>query len=78
MPIILSNDFHNTKTTVRAEVGDFISHARLKAIKARLCGAKGCTCSGSLGTRGKQADPSIWIDMDQDQEGGIVTREDRR
>ena len=76
--IKLSNDFHNTSTTVRANVGDFISHARIKAIKSRLCGAKGCACSGAIGTRGSQADPSVWIDLEADQEGGILTREDRR
>jgi len=53
----ISNNFHGTKTTVRAEMVQ--GHLRLTESQARrtksiLCGCKGCTCSGASGARGPQ------------------------
>ncbi len=47
----LRNDFHGTSVRVR---GGEMSRATVNRVKRTLCGIKGCTCSGQLGTRGEQ------------------------
>lgn len=54
--MILTNNFHDSKRTVRAQDGDVISRRRATAIKRDLCGVKGCTCSDGIGRRGPQPD----------------------
>ena len=56
--MILTNDFHQTTTTVRAKKGDYLSPAQVKRIKRRLCPWHDCTCSGALGLRGPQPEKS--------------------
>lgn len=51
MLVTILNDFHGTST--RTCVGSKNS-GQLRAIKRRLCGVKGCTCSNELGARGPQ------------------------
>jgi hypothetical protein len=53
----LKNDFHGTKTTIRAEVLSHIHHTAEVAPTARqlararkaLCGIQGCDCGGIRG-----------------------------
>ena len=52
--IILTNDFHRTEA--RVDDTKPITKDRIRKIRKRLCGVKGCTCSGTLGERGKQAE----------------------
>jgi len=60
MKITLSNEFHNTETTVNPKAiteGRFkgfykISASVAKRAKAKLCGINGCTCCGNFGERG--------------------------
>jgi hypothetical protein len=47
----ISNDFHNT--TTRTRLGRK-SEKQMKALKRRLCGVAGCTCSDAIGSRGPQ------------------------
>jgi len=64
--ITLTNDFHNTSVTLIAEhvgsVEDWdgeqaplyrLAPSQIKRAKRALC-AKGCLCSGEMGTRGHQ------------------------
>lgn len=60
----ISNDFHNT--TTRTRLGRK-SEKQMKALKRRLCGIAGCTCSDDIGSRGKQNQPDgslLLIDWD--------------
>lgn len=52
----LSNDFHNSETSIRVLIGDRLTRDRVRRIKRRLCGVSGCTCGDELGTRGRQPD----------------------
>ena len=63
MRVTLTNDFHNSKTTINLKPDQHLSARRVKAIKNRLCGVLACTCSGQIGTRGKQADPLTSFDF---------------
>ena len=63
MRVTLTNDFHSSKTTINLEPGQHLSARRVKKIKSRLCGVLACTCSGQIGTRGKQADPTTSFDF---------------
>ena len=57
----LTNDFHNTSATARAEVLDFGMHQEVTLSKnqmdrtaKKLCGSKDCKCGGPAGIRGHQ------------------------
>ncbi len=58
----LQNDFHHTEVRVRTtglqhihgEVTLRLSRNQIKRAKRELCGIDDCTCSGEVGTRGKQ------------------------
>ncbi len=60
--IRLSNDFHGSEVVARAKVicesGQLIicelSARQVKHVQQKLCGVSGCSCSGDLGTRGRQ------------------------
>lgn len=68
MLVTISNDFHNTST--RTKQGRK-THLQALAVKRRLCGVKGCTCSGSVGERGKQIQPDgtrLLIDYDSNND----------
>jgi hypothetical protein len=54
--ITLRNDFHNTRATIRYQIGDVLSVRRVRDLKRRLCPPTGCTCSGQLGTRSRDND----------------------
>jgi hypothetical protein len=55
--IELSNDFHGTRSATR---GGMISAARVKRIRRKMCGHRGCTCASTiLGTRGEQPAPLV-------------------
>jgi hypothetical protein len=49
--MILLNNFHNTKTSVRATDGT-LSAAQTRRCKKQLCGVENCTCSNEAGMRG--------------------------
>lgn len=51
--ITLKNDFHKTYVNLIPK-NDRLSLRQIKRAKKELCGVKGCTCSGSTGTRGNQ------------------------
>ena len=60
----LTNDFHNTKCTVRARVapnGIDLSLSKWQCRRSRnhLCGSEECTCSGITGSR-----PEFWDETD--------------
>ena len=53
----LRNDFHGTTVQIRAEEIDGhieLSPSQARRARAKLCGMADCTCSGPLGTRGRQ------------------------
>lgn len=60
--VTLTNDFHNTSARVRVSTKTSPGHGviadltvdQTKRVNRKLCGMSGCTCSGRLGTRGKQ------------------------
>ena len=52
--IILTNDFHHTQA--RVDETKPITKDRIRKIRKRLCPIKGCSCAGTMGERGKQAD----------------------
>lgn len=54
MMIELRNDFHNSHVFLDVTEGKPLSYGQIKKAERRLCGVKGCTCSGELGTRGPQ------------------------
>lgn len=51
MLVTLKNDFH--RTTAKVRTGK-LSNATIKRVQKKLCGIKGCLCSGNLGIRGEQ------------------------
>lgn len=68
MLVTITNDFHNTST--RTKQGRK-THRQALALKRRLCGIKGCTCSDSVGARGKQIQPDetrLLIDYDSNND----------
>jgi hypothetical protein len=52
MKITLFNDFHGTSVNLIVKDGK-LSQSQMKRAKSELC-CHGCTCSGDLGTRGRQ------------------------
>lgn len=68
--IQLSNDYHNTTTTI--DLSRPLTLRRVKAIKSRLCGVDGCTCSTILGTRGVQRDAYVHDDLVYRAEGLVL------
>jgi hypothetical protein len=53
MKVTLTNNYHNTQVTLRLK-GVYLTAGQVKKSQNALCGIKGCTCSGVLGTRGYQ------------------------
>ena len=49
--ITLKNNFHNTETKIRAQVGDTLTEIQAKRIERRLCPYPECGCTP---VRGKQ------------------------
>jgi hypothetical protein len=49
--ITLTNDFHRTKTHMRAVESQEISYQTLRRHARELCRVDGCQCSGLDGTR---------------------------
>lgn len=52
--ITLQNDFHNTNTTLRCDLGSSLSKSQIRRARKNLCGISECTCGGNLGERGNQ------------------------
>ena len=52
--ITLRNEFHNTETRVRAQIGDTLSANQADRAARNLCGLYGCVCGGEAGQRGPQ------------------------
>jgi hypothetical protein len=48
----LTNEFHNTEITIRANEGEQVSKATRRKVQKALCGISDCQCSGYDGTRG--------------------------
>lgn len=61
--ITLTNDFHNTEVTLNLRDGKNLSPGQVKKARNTLCGIKGCTCSGAVGTRGWD-NPEIEVRQD--------------
>ena len=59
--ITVRNDFHNSETRVRANIGDQLSVLQQRRARAKLCGQRECTCCGSSGERGPQ--DGFYLDM---------------
>ena len=60
--ITLTNNFHNTKTVVLADVVDCETHfevaltgPQMRRAERKLCGVAGCKCGGPAGIRGPQS-----------------------
>jgi hypothetical protein len=60
--IVLTNDFHGTRSVVRARANGWITELTRKRIKRILCRCSGCTCSDEWGRRGPQPDPHRTIE----------------
>lgn len=61
--LVLSNNFHNTETTIFGEEiinTNIITITRTQAIRARrkLCGVAGCTCGDVAGCRPQMVEDS--------------------
>lgn len=48
----LTNDFHNTRCNIRANVGDAVSEATIRRARKALCRWADCLCANDDGTRG--------------------------
>lgn len=66
MKITLTSDFHGTSVTLNADVRShvhnvstaYLTENQVRKAKRELCGTAGCSCSGTVGTRGRQQTPS--------------------
>ena len=52
--ITLKNEFHNTETRVRAQIGDTLTGNQMSRAARNLCGFSDCVCGGEAGQRGPQ------------------------
>ena len=52
--ITLKNEFHNTETRVRAQIGDTLTVDQTRRAARNLCGISDCLCGGEAGQRGPQ------------------------
>ena len=52
--ITLKNEFHNTETRVRAQIGDTLTRNQTYRAARNLCGISDCLCGGEAGQRGPQ------------------------
>ena len=52
--ITLKNEFHNTETRVRAQIGDTLTGNQTYRAARNLCGISDCVCGGEAGQRGPQ------------------------
>lgn len=77
MKMTLTNDFHNTAAIVRVTPRESthyglmadLSRAQTRRAEKKLCGMSDCSCSGALGTRGKQKDLESW---EPNQDGSVT------
>jgi len=53
--ITLTNNYHNTSVSLRADVGDYLTQSQISRARRELCGMSDCECSSSIGTRGHQS-----------------------
>jgi hypothetical protein len=54
--MILTNNFHNSETSVYAAPDGTVSLRQAKDAAKRLCGLSGCTCGDVAGTRPSQVE----------------------
>lgn len=54
MNYTLTNDFHNTETTIRAGLAGKVSRRQIRRAWRKLCGVTGCVCGDAAGARGRQ------------------------
>lgn len=47
----LTNSFHNTSITIKANSGDRVSRTTFRRVRRILCGISDCTCGHADGTR---------------------------
>ena len=52
--ITLKNEFHDTETRVRAQIGDTLTGNQVRRAARKLCGLYDCVCGGEAGQRGPQ------------------------
>ena len=52
--ITLKNEFHNTETRLRAQIGDTLTVDQTRRAARKLCGFYDCVCGGEAGQRGPQ------------------------
>lgn len=64
--ITIRNDFTGNQTHARAKVGDYLSPARCRRLKARLQ-ASDCVSGGVLGERGPQT-----FEFEPCEDGGVI------
>lgn len=47
----LTNSFHNSSVTIKANSGDRVSRTTFRRVRRALCGISDCTCGREDGTR---------------------------
>jgi len=55
--ITLTNDWHNTSTQIRANVGDRLNETQVRRIERRLCPYSDCVCQPIRGKQDYDLDP---------------------
>ena len=65
--ITLKNNFHNTETKIRANVGDILTEIQVKRIERRLCPYSECGCTPVRGKQEYNLDP-IGFEFDRSVE----------
>lgn len=58
--ITLTNPFHNTEATVRAEPGEWLTKSQWKRAQQKLCGIDDCKCMWSDAAK----DPTYRLESD--------------
>lgn len=71
MKITLTNDYHNTATSVITKDGA-LTQRQIKRAWGKLCGIQGCTCGDVAGCRPKQVES---VGFDPDEGGRVIERE---
>lgn len=70
MKMTLTNNYHQTQTTINVTPGDVLSASRIRSIKKRLCPCSDCTCGDAFGRRGTQ--PQRNLDLDPHYDGDAL------
>lgn len=71
MTITLTNDFHNTRISLKRSTAHRLSAWQVAKARKALCGISGCTCGGFAGHRGAQYLPDgTRVQLIESEDGG--------